>query len=314
MQPLVIVNPRSQSGKTGTQASEIVGVIERYVGAVDRADTSGPRHAAELAEQAANEGREAVIAVGGDGTVHEVANGLMRARAAGKKPPRLGIVGQGTGGDFRKTLGLEHRLDRYCQAIAGARTRNVDVGSFRYRNNNGDEDQAFFINILSMGMGGLVDRYVADSNNQLGGTLTYLSASVRALFDSEIGILDCVRHRGSERIEEEIQTRMLAVCNGRYFGSGMQIAPMAELDDGIFHVVSLGGAPKLKFALGSLRVYNGSHIGQPDVEVSTCERIDISLRNDGIRDRFLLDVDGEPLGTLPVSIEVIPAALEIFVA
>lgn len=313
MKTLVVVNPNSQGGKTGAQASELLEVIRRYVGDVDRADTEGPRHAVELAERAARDGRETVIAVGGDGTVHEVANGLMRARAAGIKPSRLGIVGQGTGGDFRKTLRLEHRLDRYCQAIAGGRTRTIDMARFTFCNNDGNDDEAYFINILSMGMGGLVDRYVADARGELGGTLAYLTASVRALVESEVGILDCVLHRDGQRIEEEIHTRMLAICNGRFFGSGMQVAPMAEPDDGILEVVSLGGAPKLKFALASMRVYNGSHIGQTDVQTQRCDRIDITLRNDSIRDRFLLDVDGEPLGMLPVSIELIPKALEVFV-
>jgi diacylglycerol kinase (ATP) len=312
MKPLIILNPSSQSGKTGEQADELERVIRRYVGDVERAHTEAPRHAVEIAEQAARDGRSAVIAVGGDGTIHEITNGLMRARADGVLLPKLGIVGQGTGGDFRKTLGLEHRLDKYCQAIAVGTTRKIDVGAFRYRNRGGEDENAYFINILSMGLGGLVDEFVAESRGQLGGTLAYFSASFRALLQSEVGILDCVVHNGDEQHEVELVTRQLAVCNGRYFGSGMEVAPMAKPDDGLFDVISLGAAPKLKFALGSLAVYGGSHVDSPDVEVFSCDRIDIELRNDSIREQFPLDVDGEPLGTLPLSIEVVPQAIEIF--
>lgn len=313
MKPLVILNPRSQSGKTGELAAELERVIERHVGALDRAHTERPRHATEIAEQASRDGRPSVIVVGGDGTIHEVANGLMRARNDGVVPCKLGIVGQGTGGDFRKTLGIEHRLDRYCQTISAGKTRSIDVGKFRYRTKQGDDAEAFFINILSMGMGGLVDEYVAESSGAMGGKVAYFSASLRALLKSEVGMLDCkVRLDGQEQ-KLDIATRQLAVCNGRFFGSGMEVAPMAEPDDGIFNVVSLGASSKLKFALGSMAIYSGSHVNNPEVEVFSCEAIDIELRNDAIRDIFPLDVDGEPMGTLPLHIEVVPKAIDVFV-
>lgn len=314
MKPLVILNPTSQKGKTGELAPELIRVVERYLGPVDRADTEAPRHAIDIAEQAAEEGRPTVIAVGGDGTIHEVVNGLMRARDTDERRrlPRLGVVGQGTGGDFRKSLSLEHRLDRYCAAIASKRTKTIDVGRCRYRDRAGQDVDGFFINILSVGMGGLVDEYVHQSKGSLSGTLAYFNASVRALLKSEVGILDCRITSGGEEREEEIHTRQIAVCNGRFFGGGMEVAPMAELDDGRLHVVSLGAATKAKFALGSLAIYSGKHVDQPQVEVFACERIHIEIRNDSIRDVFPLDVDGEPLGTLPLTIEVVPKALEVF--
>jgi YegS/Rv2252/BmrU family lipid kinase len=313
MKPLVILNPSSQKGKTGQNAPELIRVIERYLGEVDRADTEAPRHAVTLAQEAAKEGRPSVIAVGGDGTIHEVVNGLMRARGEVDRLPKLGVVGQGTGGDFRKTLGIDHRLDKYCSTIAGKKTRAIDIGRFEYTGRNGERAEDYFVNILSVGMGGLVDEYVHQAKGQLGGTVAYFSASVKALLKSEIGILDCRISKGGQEREEEIHTRQMAICNGRFFGGGMEVAPMAELDDGLFHVVSLGAATKTKFALGSLAIYGGKHIDQPEVEVFTCDRISIDLRNDSIRDIFPLDVDGEPLGTLPLTIELVPKALEVFV-
>ncbi len=313
MKPLVIINPNTQGGRTGRLADELVRIISRYLGPVDSACTTHARHGVEIAEQAARDGRDAVIVVGGDGTVHEVANGLMLAREDGVAPPKLGVVGQGTGGDFRKTLGIDHRLDHYCNAIASRRTRAIDMGKFRYRDRAGADAQAYFINILSVGMGGMVDEYVARLSGKMSGTLAYFAASARALMKSEVGILDCVVHQGDQRQELEIPCRSIAICNGRYFGGGMEVAPMAKLDDGLFDVISLGAAPRLKFALSSLSIYSGSHIAHDDVEVLSCDRIDIELRNDSIRDQFLLDVDGEPLGTLPLQIELVPGALEVFV-
>ena len=311
--PFVIINPNSQGGRTGALADELMDVLQRYIGEADIAYTEAPRDAVRLAEEAARNGRERVIAVGGDGTIHEVVNGFMRARAAGVTPPKLGILGQGTGGDFRKSLGLEHRLDHYCKAIAGGKTRAVDVGAVEYRNRQGDDAQAYFINILSVGMGGLVDEYVAKSSRQFGGKVAYMSASLRALVESEVGVLACTIHDDDGCREVEIATRTLAICNGQFFGGGMQVAPMANPADGYFDVVSLGAAPRIKFALASTKLYSGGHIGQPGVEVWRCKGIDIKLKNDNIRNKFPLDVDGEPLGLLPISIEVVPAAIEVFV-
>lgn len=314
MKPLVILNPTSQKGKTGEIAPELLRVIERYLGPVDRADTEAPRHAVEIAREAVSGERNVVVAVGGDGTIHEVVNGLMRGREddADRPLPKLGVVGQGTGGDFRKSLSIEHRLDRYCSAIASKKTRAIDIGRFTYRGRGGEGDDGYFVNILSVGMGGLVDQYVHEARGHLQGSLAYFSSSLKALLRSEVGILDCKLRKGGVEREEEIHTRQIAICNGRYFGGGMEVAPMAELDDGLFHVVSLGAAPKARFALGSLAIYGGKHVDNPEVEIFTCDGISIDLRNDSIRDIFPLDVDGEPLGVLPLTIELMPRALEVF--
>jgi diacylglycerol kinase (ATP) len=239
-------------------------------------------------------------------------NGLMQAKAQGAGATRLGVIGQGTGGDFRKSLGIEHRLDRYCSAIAGNKTLSIDIGRFTCEGAEG-ELSAFFVNILSVGLGGLVDRYVADTSKRLGGTVAYFVASARGLLESSIGVLACTIGRGGETREEEISTRSMAICNGRFFGSGMEVAPMADLADGLFDVVDLGAAPKLRFAMASSQIYSGKHIQNPDVKHFVCDRISMELLNREAADRFLLDVDGEPLGRMPLTIELLPRALEVLV-
>jgi len=312
MKPLLIVNPRAGGGRTGSLFAKMQDPIERSLGGFDVTFTERGRHAVEIAKDAALAGRETVIAVGGDGSIHEVVSGLMAARVEGAKSTRLGIIGQGTGGDFRKTLGIEHRLDQYCAAIAGGKTRAVDVGRFSYLDHNEESSSSFFINILSIGMGGLVDQYVADASRALGGTVAYFAASLKGLIHSEIGVLNCTIHEGASSRQEEIHSRMLAICNGRYFGSGMFVAPMAELDDGLFEVVDLGSASRLNFAMGSSKIYTGAHLKSPETKHFRCDKITIELANQSIRDKFLLDVDGEPLGKLPLEVEVMPRALEVF--
>jgi YegS/Rv2252/BmrU family lipid kinase len=312
--PLLVVNPRSGGGNTGKIFDAMRVPLKSALGDFDVAFTERGRHAVELAREAALGGRGLIVAVGGDGTIHEVVNGLMQAREKGSNATRLGVIGQGTGGDFRRSLGIEHRLDRYCAAIAGGKVRHVDVGRATFTGHDGAPASSYFINILSAGIGGVVDQLVAEASRGLGGTFAYYTASLRGLIRSVIGTCKCTLSlAGKERVEE-VSTRNIAICNGRFFGSGMKVGPMAELDDGVFEVVSLGAASKLRFAIeSSSRIYTGDHIGREGIQHFRCDKVTIELLNKDVSDRFLLDVDGEPLGRMPLTIEVMPGALDVLV-
>jgi diacylglycerol kinase (ATP) len=143
----VVVNPRSGGGRAGRVFAEVRAVLERRLGPVDVTMTESSGHAIELTREAVRNGSKLVVAVGGDGTLHEVANGILDAGGGAA----LGYVGQGTGGDFRRTLGIEHRLDAYVDAIASGRERTVDVGKLRYRATDGSTKERWFVNILSAG-------------------------------------------------------------------------------------------------------------------------------------------------------------------
>ncbi|HEY3821664.1 MAG TPA: diacylglycerol kinase family protein [Polyangiaceae bacterium] len=309
MLPLVIVNPRSGGGRAGRTFTDVKAVLERRLGSLDVAFTTHPAHAIELARDAAKRGTELVIAVGGDGTLHEVANGVLDA-AVGDRTA-VGYVGQGTGGDFRRTLGVEHRLDAYVEAIASGRKLAVDAGKLRYRDPGGKDAARWFVNILSAGMGGLVDRYVSETTKALGGKAAYFLASTRALASCQRARLRCDVSLEGDRHERSVDTFMIAICNGRYFGSGMHVAPMARPDDGRFEVVSMDASGKLAFAAFSRRIYEGKHLGAPGVQHFACDRIAIDLENERARRVFLLDVDGEPLGGLPLEVELVKKALTL---
>jgi diacylglycerol kinase (ATP) len=307
IRPLVIVNPRAGGGRAGRTLGQVRGVIERRLGPIDLAVTERPAHAIDLARDAASGGRSLVVAVGGDGTLHEVANGVLEAGGGAA----VGYVGQGTGGDFRRTLGLEHRLDAYVEALASGRDRRVDAGRVRYRATDGTTRTRWFVNILSAGMGGLVDEYVLETSRAFGGKAAYFWASVRALIGCKRGRLRCDVTLGEAHYERRVEAFLIAVCNGRYFGGGMHIAPMAKPDDGRFEVVSLDAPTKLALATSSRRIYDGTHLSADGVGHFACDRIAIDLENDDARGVFLLDVDGEPLGGLPLEVELVPRVLAL---
>jgi YegS/Rv2252/BmrU family lipid kinase len=303
--PTVIVNPRSGGGRSERTLADLIRVIERRLGPVNVALTERSAHAIDLAREATQSGAELVVAVGGDGTLHEVVNGVLEAGGSAG----VGYVGLGTGGDFRKTLGLVHRLDAYLDAIASGKERRLDVGKVRYRAEDGKTKGRFFVNIVSAGMGGLVDRYVAGSTRAFGGAAAYFLASARALATIRRGRLRCDVALEGERHERVVEAFVIAVCNGRYFGAGMHMAPMAKPDDGRFEVVSMDAPSKLAFSLLSRRIYSGTHLSASGVQHFTCDRLALDLENEPARPVFLVDVDGEPLGGLPLEIEVVPGAL-----
>ena len=306
--PLLIVNPASAGGATGRMFAAMRTTVEARLGAVDVEMTRSAGHAAELAEKGANEGRSLIVAVGGDGTFSETVNGVLRAQ----RPCPVGLIGAGTGGDFRKTLGLEHRLDKYLDALASGATRTIDVGKARFRGRDGEDRDHYFVNILSAGMGGLVDEYVATGSRLLGGTFAYFMASTKALLRIKQGSVRCEFTTPEGNVEtRELGAYMIAICNGRYFGSGMHVAPMAKIDDGRFEVVVMNAPNKVAFAVTSRAIYDGKHLASKDVTHFSCTKVRMDLVNEDARSTFLLDVDGEPLGGLPLTVEVVPGAITL---
>ncbi len=307
MKPLVVANPNAGGGRAGRVFGELRTVIERALGPVDAAMTEAPGHAIALARDAARSGRELIIALGGDGTLHEVANGILDAA---NDAAALGFIAHGTGGDFRKSLGIPHRLDQYLGAIASGRERRIDAARATFTREDGSTEARWFVNILSAGLGGKVDRYVADASRSLPPTAAYAWASVRAIATSGSIPLTCVVERAGERSERSVDAWAIAVCNGTTFGSGMRIAPMASVDDGRLEIVALSAPNRVAFVLLSRKLYTAEHLGESGVTCLQGERVEISARP-GYRNEVLLDVDGEAIGRLPVKIEIARGALRI---
>lgn len=308
MKPLVILNPRSGGGKTGRVEKELRETIVRSIGDVELVKTERGGHARELAKEGAEAGHPLVVAVGGDGTISEVTDGIIRSG----KEAELGIIGQGTGGDFRKSLDIPHRLDAYLDRLKKRKTRTIDVGQLQYTDSSGTAHKTHFVNILSLGMGGLVDTYVADANRALGGTFAYFAASTKALLNIKLGKLKLSMVTPDGATEERtLDTFMLAICNGQYFGSGMHVAPMANLSDGTFDIVTFNATTKVAFAAHSRGVYGGTHVKDGHASHFKAQKLTVELVNDDAADVFLLDVDGEPHAGFPLEIQSLPSALRV---
>ena len=187
--PLLIVNPACGARCAARGLPRVLERVEQVLGDVVIRYTARRGHARELALEGAREGYPLIVAVGGDGTFSEVANGVLangdRRRAMGDAAAAIGapvgLINVGTGGDFRRSLGIEEGFERCLEALASERERVVDVDRASFRGPNGDLIEHYFVNVLSAGLGGLVDRHIDTMPAFLGGRIGYYLAALRAV-------------------------------------------------------------------------------------------------------------------------------------
>ena len=303
MRAKAVVNPASSNGSTGKQWPVIEEKLRRNLGDVDAVLTAGPGDAVEMTRQALRDGFDWIISVGGDGTLNEVLNGFIDGDVPVNDGAALSVLTSGTGGDFRKTLGLPGDLDGAVGAIAERPVRRIDIGRIRFVGHDGAKRTRYFHNIASFGLGGEVDKRVNEMSafKRFGGSASFLYAGLRSLISYKN---KDVRLVVDDRFDERLRIRLVLVSNGQYGGGGMWWAPEARLDDGLFDIIILGDIGRVRSILNMPRIYRGTHVDLPDVEFLRGRRV--TAESD---DEVLLDVDGEAPGRLPATFEILPGAI-----
>ncbi|RMH44493.1 MAG: diacylglycerol kinase family lipid kinase [Deltaproteobacteria bacterium] len=305
---VVVVNPRSQAGALGRKWSHIAAQLRRELGAFEDALTRGPGDATRLAREAIDAGADVVVAIGGDGTINEVANGFFDGGRPVATEAALGILPFGTGGDFRKTIHIPKDIAMAARILRRGNRQTIDVGRLDYTGGDGGSATRMFVNIASFGISGLVDQYVNEGPTKLlGGLASFAIATVRASLSYQNQRVQLV-FDGDSATATEHTINTVAVCNGRYFGGGMHIAPDAQLDDGAFDVVVIGDLTARDMVRDGYRLYTGTHLSLTKVHHRRARRVDARpLGTEPVR----LDVDGETPGRLPATFEVVPRALRV---
>ena len=258
--------------------------------------SSGPGELGELAAHAAQE-YELLVAVGGDGTVNEVVNGI-----AGVVGPELAIVPRGTGRDFVRTFGIPSRFDDAVRVVLEGTTRNVDAGRVDYRAWSGEERTSWFANVGSAGMSGAIAQRANDGSKALGGRLSYLAAILAVFARWHVGDV-------SVTVDGESRSGPMhdvVVANGSYFGGGLHICPDAQPDDGLFDVLLIGHLTKADLGLTLPKAYKGRHLPHPKAELLRGSRVVVDAASP-----LPVELDGEQPGTTPATFTVVPDALRL---
>lgn len=298
-----IINPRSRGGRTGASLAQLESRLRSCFAGIAIHHTERPRHASTLAREATEGGASQLVVVGGDGTWHEVVHGCLDAV---RPAPLLSLVPRGTGGDMRRSLGVPRDLDAALARARDARERIVDAGRLTWRTTDGATGREYFANIASIGMSAdVATRTDAGSVTKARlGPLAFLLEGLGAALR---------RQRHPVRITLDgapaITTTVVlcAVSNGRTFGGGMTIAPMADLTDGQFDIVWLEAMPRLGVVSLLPSVYPGWHQYLPWVQHRRAARVTIELLA-----RCEVETDGELPGASGVlTFEVLPRAVRV---
>jgi YegS/Rv2252/BmrU family lipid kinase len=299
-----IVNPKAGKGLSSWAWNDFKVIARERLGHFLFNLTTGVGDAKRLTEGAIKKGATLIVCVGGDGTLNEVINGIMEQDIAVRNKIVLGYVPMGTGCDFIKTVRIPKNPFYALDSIYFMdNIKKIDVGRLSFKDNDGNDCYRHFNNITSFGLGGEVNRRVNNSTKRFGPFLSFIWATLVSIF----------RYGGKEvylKVDlgptRKFTVLNIAVANGKYHGGGMCVAPNALTDDGLFNVTVIENLSPLKVLLNLPKLYNGKIKDVDGVVTLTGKRIEASSEQ-----KVLLDVDGEQPGTLPVTIDVIPSAINI---
>jgi diacylglycerol kinase (ATP) len=291
-----LVNPASANGKTGKQWPEIARAAHEAGLRGEAIFSEQPGQLGDLAREAVDEGATLLVVVGGDGTVHEVVQGV-----AGREGVELALIPRGTGWDFARTHGITKDLDAALRTARDGAARPFDLGRASYAV-DGVQESAWFANMASVGMSGAVAAKANSTTKALGAKTSYLMA---------LGIVFARWKNVSLRVRVDAEQRDALmedaiVAVGRYLAGGMMITPDAEPDDGLFDVLLIGDLTKAEMVRVMPKVFRGTHLPHPKGEVLRGAAVEIQAD-----EPLPLQLDGEQPGTTPVRFEIVPAAIRL---
>lgn len=293
MKITMIVNPnagKKQGRSLAGEAAEALrkeGIEIEFLVSEKKGDTR------VLAENLSIEGVDAVLAVGGDGTLFEVINGLLSKRDS--LPIPIGQIPVGTGNSFIKDLGIES-VDDALQHIKAGKTKDIDLGEFTC-----SEGRYFFVNLLGSGFVSNV-AYRAKRYKILG-AFAYI-----------LGVLEEIIFLKPSTVEIELDGELIKrdalfteICNSKYTGGDMMMAPDAEINDGLLDIILLNSISRRKVLSLLPAIFKGKHVEDEGVECFKGKKI--SVKSDR---PLLLTPDGETFGTTPIDVQIHPGKIRMY--
>jgi len=295
----LVCNTKAGNGGVGRCLPEVERLLTERELEYEVVRTQGRGHATLLTREALERDRRLIVAVGGDGTIHEVVNGLIADDKAVNPETRLGVVGAGTGCDFIKTFGIPSSPSHAVVHLDGHESFPIDIGKITF-SENGQEVVRYFANVAEAGLGARVVERAARLPRFLGPTVYFFA------FWTTVA-----RHRPAQ-VQVDLMTRTykgpmnnLVIANGQFFGGGMKIAPKAAPTDGVLDF-QIEHASKREAIAVMPKVYKGQHVPHPDI--LEAKRVQASIESDP---PLLIEADGEVLGFTPARFEVLRDAIHL---
>ena len=292
-----LVNPASANGSTARRWPQIARRASAAGLVGDVLFSEAPGDLTRLAAEAAADGASLLVVVGGDGTVHEVVNGV-----AGIDGVELAILPRGTGKDFVRSLRIPRDIGRAIDIARDGSARALDVGRARYTNWDGSPGQAYFANFAGAGISGAIARRANTSSKALGGRVSFLWATI-AVFARWKSAAVTAEINGTRRAGQMFE---VLAMNGDYAAGGMWVTPDAEPDDGRFDVLLIGDVTKADFIRTFPKLYRGKHLSHPKIELLHGKDVLVDAETP-----LPIVLDGEHPGITPARFELVPRALRV---
>lgn len=294
---LLITNPAA-GGNAIAAATRVAAALALDELTADVIETSEPGHATAIARTAIDDGIRHLVVVGGDGTLNEVLNGMVDVHAGVPHAAglRLGLVPAGTGDDFARTFGLGRGVERAVRHLRGTTTMPFDVGRITCTGPDGNPHTRAFANIADIGWAADVVRRAARLPRAVGRARYVLAglASARAMKPVPV-------HVEMDHTTRDDEVCQVLVANGQFFGAGLRVAPRALPDNGRLHVQTWATGPvDVMRELPRVRV--GEHLERPDIREWQSSRVVVTPAGSPMQ----VEVDGEPIGTTPATIDLMP--------
>lgn len=292
----LIVNPRA--GRNEADLGALLAELSTQGVQHEVVQTDGPGGATRLARAALDEGIRYLVAVGGDGTVHEVVNGMIEDGKPVAPEAVLGVYAAGSGCDFVRTFGMDRRPEIVARHFATEHVMPIDVGVAELTGLDGQPMTRYFANIAEVGYGAEAVKRAAGYPRWLG--------RVRYLFAAWGAIRGITPQDTSIDVDERVVRRRLVnlvAANCQFFGGGMKVAPRALPDDGLFNVQLFHGGASQVFQMTS-KIYRGEHIPHPSISEYQSPRVALAPERP-----MLVEADGELLGTTPVEFTLLKQAI-----
>lgn len=304
MKTLFIVNPKSGRGKPAKRWPQISAIFRAANWEFEHVFTQQRGEAAEITRQAAQAGCELIVPVGGDGTIHEVVNGLFLNGKPVNLQTALGLIPSGTGNDLVRVLGLPRETLAAARHLSASKqSRLIDLGEATVTR-DGKTERHLFTNDADLGFAAKVVERLERGGKFSRGTAPYFIALLRTALEHHNQPMQL--RLDASVLEEKLTT--VLICNGQSTGGGMMVAPHAIVDDGLFDVVIVHALSRGEIFWHAPKIYGGTHLKMPQVSVPRARAISITSP-----ERVPIVTDGELVGETPASFRVLPAALRVMV-
>jgi len=306
MKPLkpwfVIINPTSGNGSGKRKWPKIKSLLELEEFKFDFAFTEYENHSIELVQNAINEGVKNIVGVGGDGTLHNIINGINKQDSVTSSGVKVGIIPIGTGNDWIKTYNIPLDIKEAIAIIKKGKTKLQDLGKIAFLENN--HEPIFFNNLAGIGFDGYVVSKVGKYKHL--GALAYL-------FGAIIGLFSFKNFEATIKLnKKEIKTKSLMILAGicKFSGGGMRLTEEPLPEDGLFDISIAKNLSKLEIITNLFSLFNGNIVKHPKVETYKVNELSIVVNSDN---KPFIQADGELIGKGNIRLEIVPKAFSFFV-